>query len=228
MTAAGAARSPGCTRIVSKKARDAIMPASKPHGGPSSRRITTFDATITSGLEGHCNAGCLRQSPHHGRRTLSDATTSPNADGPREAPAHLAYYDAPPTPAVATIVSYGKRRRIVRAVVGGLTCWVLAAVSVFVPLGHFFMVPGFLIAGPIVFLMRIAEGVSLRGARGTCPVCRQEQTFTERGRIAEPLAVRCSACGRELTLALDPAPTVAEIAGEGTQISINRSDPSGA
>ncbi len=133
-----------------------------------------------------------------------------------EVPAQLTYYERTPTPATARIVSYSDRRRVVRGVTGGLTCWGLALLSVFVPLGHFFLVPLFLIAGPVVLLMRLGEGVSLRGASGACPACGHVQTFGETGRLRERHPVRCVACGRELELVVSPVPGPAPAASSSS------------
>lgn len=132
-------------------------------------------------------------------------TPRPNPKRPdkaREVTAHLSYHDVPPTAAVATIVEYNQPQRVARAVAGGLACWGLAIVTVFVPLGHFILVPAFAVAGPVVFLMRLVEGVSLLGARGPCPVCGTDQAYTEKGRLTVPHPVRCGHCRRPLQLTL--------------------------
>lgn len=137
------------------------------------------------------------------KEILSGLTSSK----PREVPAHLSYHDVPPADAKALIVSHTEPQRVVRAIGGGLGCWGLAVVSVFIPLGHFFLVPAFLIAGPVLFVMRLVEGVSLLGASGRCPVCGVDQTFTEKGRLVVPHPVRCSACRRPLSLTLTTVAT---------------------
>jgi hypothetical protein len=126
-----------------------------------------------------------------------------------EAPARLEYYDKAPTSATARIVSYGKNQRITRATTAGLACWGLAALSVLVPLGHFILVPAFLLAGPVVFLLRLGEGISLRSTHGICPACAVEQEFTEHGPMLPRHPVRCSECGRQLVLTLIPPPPTA-------------------
>jgi DNA-directed RNA polymerase subunit RPC12/RpoP len=67
-------------------------------------------------------------------------------------------------------------------------------------LGHFVLVPAFLIAGPVVFFMKMAEDVSLEGARGICPMCGKEQEFAEHERLLARHPVRCPTCGRQLEL----------------------------
>jgi hypothetical protein len=133
---------------------------------------------------------------------LSGILSGLGASPPQEVPAHLSYHDVAPTAARAVIVSRTESQRVARAVGGGLACWGLALVSVFIPLGHFVLVPAFLIAGPVLFAMRLTESVSLLGARGPCPVCGVDQPFTEKGRLRTPHPVRCSACGRQLSLSL--------------------------
>jgi len=115
-------------------------------------------------------------------------------------PATLEYYGHDPAPGEARIVRHANSARWMRAVLGGLACWGLALVSVLVPLGHFILVPAFLFAGPVVFLMRLSEDVVLQGAHGRCPVCGVEQEFTERGRLKPRHPVRCASCSRALEL----------------------------
>jgi hypothetical protein len=154
---------------------------------------------------------------------LSGILSGLSASPPQEVPAHLAYHDTPPTHAKALIVTRTDAQRVVRAVGGGLACWGLALLSVFIPLGHFILVPAFLIAGPVLFAMRLTEGVSLLGARGPCPVCGVDQSFTEKGRLLTPHPVRCSACSRQLALSLttvavdDARPALAGVRATITQ-----------
>jgi len=118
----------------------------------------------------------------------------------QEVSARVAYHDRVTDSATARIVVRTERQRLMTALRGGLGCWGLAVLSVFIPLGHFFLVPGFLIAGPVLFFRGLAESVTLKGAHGVCPMCGKEQEFAERGRLLARHPVRCSACGRELAL----------------------------
>jgi hypothetical protein len=131
----------------------------------------------------------------------------PKPGGAKEVPAHLSYYDQRPTAAVAVISSYSDSQRLARAVTAGLLCWGLAIVSVFIPLGHFFLVPAFAIGGPVMFFMRLGEGVTLHASRGACPVCGVKQEFAESGRLRPRHPVRCSSCGRRLELTLTSVTT---------------------
>ncbi|MEO5970783.1 MAG: hypothetical protein ABIQ95_12725, partial [Bdellovibrionia bacterium] len=48
------------------------------------------------------------------------------------------------------VQSWNKKERLIRAFKFGGLCWVAAGLSVFIPLLHFILVPGFFIAGPIL------------------------------------------------------------------------------
>ncbi len=122
--------------------------------------------------------------------------------GTLEVPARLAYGDRVNDSVTARILIRNPSQRTGNAVMGLLKCWGLAVISIFIPLGHFFLVPAFFIAGPVVFLMGLREQVRLEGARGTCPMCGETQPFTEHGPMsaAAQHPVRCSACRRQLVL----------------------------
>jgi hypothetical protein len=131
---------------------------------------------------------------------MTDAGAPKRARDEIEVPALLEYFDHVSTPATARVVSYSDARRVYRAVTAGFTCWGLAALTILVPVAHFFLVPFFFFAGPVMVFMRLGEGVSLRGAHGKCPACGREQDFTESGRLRERHPVRCEECGRQLEL----------------------------
>jgi hypothetical protein len=118
-------------------------------------------------------------------------------------PARLVYADRTDPHAIARIIARSDRQRIARAVTSGLASWGLALVSLFIPLGHFILVPSFLIAGPVLFVLRMAEGVTLAGAEGVCPMCGTRQEFHESGRLLARHPVRCAACRRQLELLVD-------------------------
>lgn len=121
-----------------------------------------------------------------------------------EVPARLAYHGCPSTAAVARVVEHARPRRITAALrILGL-CWLIAAATVFVPLGHFFLVPAFLIAGPVLAAQKLVEARTLVGARGECPGCGHVQTFEDRGRLGERFSLRCAECRREIFLEPHP------------------------
>jgi len=59
--------------------------------------------------------------------------------------------------------------RTTRAVTILLICWVLAGVTLFIPIAHFFLVPAFLIAGPIMAFSRYKQQDAKEHVEGTCP-----------------------------------------------------------
>lgn len=77
---------------------------------------------------------------------------------------------------------YADGERWLRALklLGGM--WLVAAATVFIPIAHFVLVPGFLLAGPVMAVLRFRVGETLEAALGACPTC-----------------------GRDIEVALDPA-----------------------
>jgi len=53
-------------------------------------------------------------------------------------------------------------------------CWGLAVLSIFVPVLHFFLVPGFLIAGIVIFFVTYRKNELLEQATIICPSCSKE------------------------------------------------------
>jgi hypothetical protein len=75
--------------------------------------------------------------------------------------------------------------------------WGLAAFSVILPLVHFFLVPAFLIAGPVAAWIVSTQKSSLLGGESTCPDCGAKLPLS----VAAdqwPIRELCSACQREL------------------------------
>ncbi len=70
--------------------------------------------------------------------------------------------------------TYAKNERLARA--GKLLgiFWGLAVVTLFIPLAHFLLVPGFLIAGPIMAFVRYRVDESMEKVSGECPTCHEE------------------------------------------------------
>src|SRR5262249_41873538 len=96
---------------------------------------------------------------------------------PTERVAMLEAFGAPPTQATAVLVSQNPAQRLVRAlsILGG--CWAAAIVSVFFPVAHFFLVPGFIVLGVVLAVLRSRERERLLGIHGVCPRCRREHGF---------------------------------------------------
>lgn len=65
--------------------------------------------------------------------------------------------------------AYNPADRTTRAITALVVCWVIAAVTLFIPIAHFFLVPAFLIAGPIVAFSRYRQVDSKEKVEGICP-----------------------------------------------------------
>lgn len=88
-------------------------------------------------------------------------------------------------------------RRAARAIGGLAACWALAAVSVFVPVAHFVLVPLFVAVGPIVAWVRFRQRSLILGGHGPCPACGEEVVVDAQGE-SWPLWASCAACRARL------------------------------
>jgi hypothetical protein len=95
--------------------------------------------------------------------------------------------------------------RAVRTAKALLGCWILAALSLFIPVAHFFLVPGFFVAGIVLAVRRAGEGRTLVQVRGACPRCGRDEPLGLRGKAIFPKEIQCPGCGARLALR-SPAP----------------------
>ncbi len=117
----------------------------------------------------------------------------------------LTAFGAPPTTATAIVLRQGAARRLRRALGALALCWVPAALAVFIPVGHFVLVPTLLVGGLVLAAMRLREDRRLLGARGACPRCGAEQDFPAAGRFRPERSVDCPRCHTRLTLTAEDA-----------------------
>ena len=75
-----------------------------------------------------------------------------------------------------------------------------ALIALPIPLVHFVFVPGALLAGIVLAVARLRQGQIFRSARGRCPYCATEQSFTVLGRFRLPKRLHCEACHQQLVL----------------------------
>ena len=83
---------------------------------------------------------------------------------------------------------------------------VLALIAIPIPIVHFIMVPGALLVGAVLALVRLGQAEVFRTATGRCPFCGKEQSFSVMGRFRLPKKLYCSSCQRQLLL---EEPTIA-------------------
>jgi hypothetical protein len=77
---------------------------------------------------------------------------------------------------------------------------VLALIAIPIPIVHFIMVPGALLVGAVLALVRLGQAEVFRTATGRCPFCGKEQSFSVMGRFRLPKKLYCSSCQRQLLL----------------------------
>lgn len=77
---------------------------------------------------------------------------------------------------------------------------VLALIAIPIPIVHFILVPGALLVGAVLALVRLGQAEIFRTAKGRCPFCGKEQSFSVMGRFKLPKKLYCSSCQRQLLL----------------------------
>jgi len=123
---------------------------------------------------------------------------------PHESPASLVAFGAPPSHATAVLVTQNLGQRLARALGGLVGCWVAAIVSVFIPVAHFFLVPGFLVLGVGWAVLRARERERLLELRGICPRCGREEEFGRGERQGRRTWVTCPGCFTRLLVTIEP------------------------
>ena len=112
----------------------------------------------------------------------------------RDVPVTLHVFGLPDTAGVARVRERDSGDRAVRALQGGGALFGLAVLSVFIPIAHFVLVPGFLVAAGVLALRRLGERTSIVGLTGTCPRCREPRTFDAKGRFRNETRTTCPVC----------------------------------
>lgn len=95
---------------------------------------------------------------------------------------------------------YNPGDRMTRAVVRLGACWAAAGVTLFIPLAHFVLVPGFLLAGPIMAISAYRTEQARELARGTCPVCQEAVEIKLEADDNLPKWTYCPKCNAPLQL----------------------------
>ena len=98
------------------------------------------------------------------------------------------------------IAELGLSGRVKRGLFALGLFWAVAFIGVFIPLiGHFVMLPGGLIAGPIAFLVRLRKKVVLAAKEMPCPKCGKPLPIEE-GTAGWPAKLMCNECSARLKL----------------------------
>ena len=93
-----------------------------------------------------------------------------------------------------------EQQRMMRAAKIWAIMWVLMLLSLPVFILHFVLVPGFLIAGPVMAMRRFGVTEIPDHISGNCPLCKQEFTLGAASFSSLPLRAPCPACGKILLL----------------------------
>ncbi len=97
-------------------------------------------------------------------------------------------------PGKILVTQFSSRERMTRALKVLGVCWLLAGVTVFIPIAHFFLVPGFLIAGPIAGVYRYRALEQIDGIEGECPACGRHVEIAAESGERLPLWKYCPEC----------------------------------
>jgi hypothetical protein len=109
-------------------------------------------------------------------------------------------FGAPPTTAVVNVAVLSGADRLKRAAVILGASFGVALVALPIPIVHFILVPGSLLAGLVLAGNRLTVSEIFRHAAGRCPFCGTEQAFPIMGRFRLPKNAHCVNCGRSLSL----------------------------
>ncbi len=90
--------------------------------------------------------------------------------------------------------------RVLRALLMLGLMWLLALVSVLIPVAHFVLVPALLLAGPVVAFMRFRITEVNERVTGACPTCGREITVALEAGDRLPLWTYCPSAGDPIHL----------------------------
>jgi DNA-directed RNA polymerase subunit RPC12/RpoP len=117
----------------------------------------------------------------------------------------LTGFGCAPTEATLVVALLTLRERVARSarVVGaGL---IAALVALPIPVVHFVFVPGAVLTGLTLGILRVQQREIFESAEAACPYCGTAQRLGLAGRAFRlPRVVHCHNCGRQLDLGLDP------------------------
>jgi hypothetical protein len=113
----------------------------------------------------------------------------------------LSFPGEKPTTATAMVRAWSMFDRVKRTVIGLVLTWLAAGVAIFFPILHWVLVPGLLLAGPVVAIFRFTEQKQLMSMKGSCPRCKVDRDFPLGGlRFNGPRTFTCDGCGNLIEL----------------------------
>jgi DNA-directed RNA polymerase subunit RPC12/RpoP len=121
-------------------------------------------------------------------------------------PITLAAFGRAETSGVLRVRLWPPRDRALRVLKGLLACWALAGLTVFIPIAHFVLVPGFFLGGIFLAARWSRQARTPVVAHGACPACGDAARFEVRGRFERNKEAGCPACGGRVMLKPSPPP----------------------
>ncbi|HEY9013901.1 MAG TPA: hypothetical protein VIM84_02415 [Gemmatimonadales bacterium] len=118
----------------------------------------------------------------------------------REIELPLTGFGVPRSSAQVEIQELSYNERIKRSAVAFGVAAAIALVAIPIPLVHLVLVPGALLGGIVMALLRLRQDRVFRGAQGRCPFCGKEQSFLLMGRVRLPKQLSCGFCHQPLSL----------------------------
>jgi hypothetical protein len=85
-----------------------------------------------------------------------------------------------------------RKKRMIKA---AICCLGAAAITLFIPVAHFILVPSLLLSAPIVAWIAYRPTALLLSGEGKCPMCEAPMRLTQ-GKGASVLFETCAACHR--------------------------------
>ncbi|MDH5300125.1 MAG: hypothetical protein OEW58_02035 [Gammaproteobacteria bacterium] len=96
--------------------------------------------------------------------------------------------------------SYNPADRLGRAAIALVACLIAAGVTLFIPIAHFFLVPAFLIAGPVLFFLRYKQTDAKGNVDSRCPRCHESVVIELEATDKLPKWSFCPKCDCSLEL----------------------------
>ena len=129
--------------------------------------------------------------------------TSIPAAEPVRMPVIITAFDGRSCDGEVTVEALSGGARMRRALTTLAFCWFLAIAAVLVPIAHFVLVPGLLLAGPFIAMGVHKAERQVTGGTGSCPICRTALRF-KRGAHPEGFSYSCRACRSMLRVSPRP------------------------
>jgi hypothetical protein len=103
------------------------------------------------------------------------------------------------SPGEVRIQTWDRKQRIMRGLKFLGFCWAMSLITILIPVAHFILVPGFIIAGPIGAWILAGQARAILGGQGICPSCGEFLRIV-RGPDRWPFSDLCPKCQSSVTV----------------------------